>query len=164
MIFHMREWSEIEAVSGVRLRVSAEGGSICEIDLQPRAEPQGQRNDQNPVLRDAVRQLGAYFAGELGRFELPLAARGTPFQQRVWKALSQIPYAQTRSYGEIAAALGTPKSVRAVGAANGRNPIPIVVPCHRVIGADGSLTGYGGGLPLKKLLLELEARYAFRFR
>ena len=164
IIGHMREWCEMEPASGVRLRLAAEEDGISEIDLQPEGEPAGRHNDANLLLCEATRQLREYFAGERGRFELRLAARGTEFQRRVWRELERIPYGQTRSYGQIAAAVGAPRSVRAVGAANGRNPLPIVVPCHRVIGADGRLTGYGGGLPLKQLLLELEARYAFRFR
>lgn len=105
---------------------------------------------------DAVDQLEAYFAGKLTDFDLELDLRGTEFQQRVWKALLTIPYGETRSYGEIAEQIGAPGSARAVGLANGRNPIAIVVPCHRVIGSSGSLTGYGGGLERKQTLLELE--------
>ncbi|WP_263164329.1 methylated-DNA--[protein]-cysteine S-methyltransferase [Streptomyces sp. SCSIO ZS0520] len=101
-------------------------------------------------------QLAAYFAGELKEFDLPLAATGTAFQQRVWRALLDIPYGETRSYGELATALGNPKASRAVGLANGRNPVSIIVPCHRVIGADGSLTGYGGGIERKRGLLDFE--------
>lgn len=107
-------------------------------------------------FEEAIAQLDAYFAGTLKTFDLPVAPQGTPFQQRVWEALQAIPYGATRSYGDLAAAIGQPSAVRAVGAANGRNPISIVIPCHRVIGADGSLTGYGGGLPRKRRLLELE--------
>jgi methylated-DNA-[protein]-cysteine S-methyltransferase len=104
----------------------------------------------------AVDQLGAYFAGELTDFDIELDLRGTEFQRRVWKALLTIPYGETRSYGEIAEQIGAPGAARAVGLANGHNPIAIVVPCHRVIGASGSLTGYGGGLDRKRTLLELE--------
>jgi O-6-methylguanine DNA methyltransferase len=107
-------------------------------------------------LEEAARQLRAYFAGEAREFNLPLDMQGTEFQKRVWRELLAIPYGETRGYGEIAAAMGAPKAVRAVGAANGANPIPIVVPCHRVIGAAGKLVGYGGGLALKRRLLELE--------
>lgn len=110
------------------------------------------------VLVEAKRQLDAYFAGDLRRFDLPLAFDGTEFQARVWRLLTDIEYGETRSYGELASRLGNPNASRAVGAANGRNPISIVVPCHRVIGADGSLTGFGGGLPIKRFLLELERR------
>ncbi len=109
-------------------------------------------------LREAVRQLEAYFAGELTEFTLPLAPEGTGFQRSVWAALCGIPYGETISYGELARRIGKPQAVRAVGAANGQNPIAIVVPCHRVIGADGKLTGYGGGLPIKEALLALERK------
>lgn len=108
----------------------------------------------------AVEQLEAYFAGTLQEFDLALDARGTPFQTRVWTALRAIPYGQTCSYRDIAERIGAPKAVRAVGLANGRNPISIIVPCHRVVGANGSLTGYGGGLDNKRLLLDLERRTA----
>ncbi len=109
------------------------------------------------VLADAVRQLDAYFAGGLVSFDLPLELHGTEFQRRCWLALASIPYGRTVSYGEQAHRLGLgPDAARAVGAANGRNPLPIVLPCHRVIGSDGSLTGFGGGLHVKRLLLEHE--------
>ncbi|WP_428265900.1 methylated-DNA--[protein]-cysteine S-methyltransferase [Haliangium sp.] len=101
-------------------------------------------------------QLDEYFAGARQRFELALCPHGTPFQRRVWDALTEIPYGVTISYGELAGRLGQPKAVRAVGAANGRNPLPIVIPCHRVIGADGSLTGFGGGISVKRALLAVE--------
>lgn len=107
---------------------------------------------------EAKRQLDAYFAAELMEFDLPLEAYGTEFQQRVWKALRTIPYATTISYAELARRIGNPKASRAVGMANGANPLSIIVPCHRVIGANGSLTGYGGGLEAKKYLLDLERR------
>ncbi len=107
-------------------------------------------------VADVVDQLNAYFAGELIDFDVELDLRGTEFQQRVWKALLTIPYGETRSYGEIAEQIGAPGAARAVGLANGHNPIAIIVPCHRVIGASGSLTGYGGGLHRKQTLLELE--------
>jgi len=112
--------------------------------------------EDKSAFAEAARQLEAYFAGELRHFELPVQLDGTEFQRRVWSALVEIPYGETRSYGEIAAAIGRPGASRAVGLANGRNPIGIVVPCHRVVGADGSLTGYGGGLDRKRWLLELE--------
>jgi methylated-DNA-[protein]-cysteine S-methyltransferase len=108
-------------------------------------------------FEEAVAQLRAYFAGELTEFDLPLAMHGTEFQRRVWTGLREIPFGETISYGELAARVGSPGASRAVGLANGRNPIAIIVPCHRVIGADGSLTGYGGGLDRKVWLLEHEA-------
>lgn len=111
----------------------------------------------SPVLAEATRQLEAYFSGELLAFDLPLELQGTEFQRRCWLALASIPYGQTVSYGEQARRLGLgPDAARAVGAANGQNPLPIVLPCHRVIGANGSLTGFGGGLDVKRYLLELE--------
>ena len=108
------------------------------------------------VLDEAVRQLEEYFGGERHDFDLPLALEGTPFQRRVWDALLGIPYGQTVSYGQLADRIGQPTASRAVGLANGRNPVSIIVPCHRVVGANGSLTGYGGGLDHKQRLLELE--------
>ncbi|KNB53545.1 methylated-DNA--[protein]-cysteine S-methyltransferase [Streptomyces caatingaensis] len=109
---------------------------------------------------ETARQLAAYFAGELTRFDLPLALHGTPFQRRVWAALQEIPYGTTVSYGELAGRIGSPGASRAVGLANGRNPVGIIVPCHRVVGADGSLTGYGGGLDRKRRLLAFEREVA----
>lgn len=109
-----------------------------------------------PLFQQARRQLEEYFAGERQVFSLPLSPRGTDFQRRVWQALQAIPYGQTCTYGDIARQVGSPKAFRAVGMANHRNPISIIIPCHRVIGASGGLTGYGGGLPLKQALLELE--------
>jgi methylated-DNA-[protein]-cysteine S-methyltransferase len=144
------------------LRIVAHDAVITAIEFSPFVappvgEPIGERRDDEPVLRSAVDQLTAYFAGDLKEFDLPLAPRGTPFQQRVWQQLVAIGYGETASYGEVARRLGlTNASSRAVGLANGRNPIPIVVPCHRVIGANGTLTGYAGGLPRKQRLLELE--------
>ena len=116
------------------------------------------RRDAAPFA-EARRQFEAYFNGELAEFELALAPRGSDFQCRVWAALCDIPYGITISYGELAQRIGNPNASRAVGLANGANPLAIVVPCHRVIGANGSLTGYGGGLPTKKFLLELERRH-----
>ncbi len=115
-----------------------------------------------PVRDDAInseakRQLDEYFAGRRRSFDLPLDLYGTPFQHRVWQELTRIPYGETRTYKDLAVAIGAPKAVRAIGGANNRNPVPIVVPCHRVIGSNGALVGYGGGLPIKEFLLRLEA-------
>jgi methylated-DNA-[protein]-cysteine S-methyltransferase len=115
-----------------------------------------------PVLAEAASQLGAYFAGELTSFDLPLQLDGTGFQRTVWAGLQEIGYGETISYGELAKRIGQPSASRAVGLANGRNPVAIVVPCHRVIGADGSLTGYGGGLDRKRFLLAMEQRNSGR--
>jgi methylated-DNA-[protein]-cysteine S-methyltransferase len=115
------------------------------------------KQDKAPFA-EVVRQLQAYFRGELKIFDLPLAMEGTEFQLRLWNALRAIPYGETITYALLAERIGKPKAVRAVGLANGSNPIPIIVPCHRVIGSDGSLTGFGGGLSTKKRLLELESK------
>jgi len=116
------------------------------------------KTEETKVLQEARKQLQEYFNGSRKKFNVPLNPHGTAFQQKVWKALQEIPYGQTRSYGEIAAAIGNPKASRAVGGANNKNPIMIFIPCHRVIGADGSLVGFGGGIEVKKYLLELEQR------
>lgn len=110
----------------------------------------------SPVLKETARQLSEYFSGKRREFSLPLSPKGTEFQLRVWRALETIPYGETRSYGDMARLIGSPKACRAVGMANHRNPISIIVPCHRVVGANGSLTGYGGGLDAKRFLLDLE--------
>ena len=115
-----------------------------------------QEEPQNPLLQDTMRQLQEYFAGTRKSFSIPLDLQGTDFQKKVWNVLLSIPYGETRSYSDIARAIGKPDAVRAVGAANGRNPLSIIVPCHRVIGQNGSLTGYAGGLEIKKMLLDLE--------
>jgi methylated-DNA-[protein]-cysteine S-methyltransferase len=115
---------------------------------------------QQPILRETERQLGEYFAGARTRFDLPLEAHGSEFEKKVWRALRRIPYGKTRSYLDLAKAIGSPNACRAVGAANSRNPLPIVVPCHRVIGANGKLTGFTGGLARKAMLLAHEARAA----
>lgn len=125
-----------------------------------RPEPEWREDPSG--FAEVRRQLEAYFAGELTDFELPLAPRTTPFQGRVLAELRKVPYGTTVSYGELARRVGNPKASRAVGLANGRNPIPIVIPCHRVIGANGNLTGYGGGLPVKRQLLALEQSFAGR--
>ncbi|MEQ8765259.1 MAG: methylated-DNA--[protein]-cysteine S-methyltransferase [Planctomycetota bacterium] len=131
------------------------------IDFPRNGEPAppdlGSRPDTEGVLGEAARQLEEYFAGRRHTFELKLNPRGTDFQKSVWRALLEIPFGGTTSYGELAKKLGRPTASRAVGAANGSNPIPIIVPCHRVIGKNGQLTGYAGGLPIKKQLLEHEA-------
>lgn len=116
----------------------------------------GGAQDASPLLDAAEAQLREYFAGARRTFDLPLAPHGTAFQQRVWTALRAIPYGETRTYGELAAAIDSPNASRAVGMANHRNPIPIIIPCHRVIGANGTLTGYAGGLEIKRRLLALE--------
>ena len=122
-------------------------------------EPAGPDGPDAALLAAAAGQLAGYFAGQRTEFELPLATSGTEFQRRVWGALRDIPYGETISYGELARRIGSASASRAVGLANGKNPVSIIVPCHRVVGADGSLTGYGGGLDRKRFLLDLEQRY-----
>ena len=144
------------------LRVVGDDGGIERIDLpnaaasDPDPEWREQRRSLPGSLREAKRQILQYFEGERRDFDLPLAPAGTAFQRRVWDELRRIPYGETVSYGELARRVGRPTASRAVGAANGRNPLAIVVPCHRVIGADGTLVGYGGGLPVKEALLAHE--------
>lgn len=133
----------------------ADGDGLACVHL-PHHAPAPERDRDRAVLRAARAQLTEYFAGQRTRFALPLCPRGTPFQHEVWRLLQDIPFGTTTSYGALARAIGRPSASRAVGAANGRNPIAIIVPCHRVIGADGSLTGYAGGLPAKRWLLAHE--------
>ena len=138
-----------------RLRLVSDGAALLRVEFEGQHGTDGRElNDQ--VLTDAIRQLREYFSGQRREFNLPLAQEGTDFQQRVWQALTAIPYGESRSYRDIAVALGNRQAVRAVGAANGRNPLPIVVPCHRVVGSDGSLIKYTGGLEIMRTLLELE--------
>ncbi len=148
-------WTVIDSPVG-QLRLVEHDGALTQIEFHPFHEqdgrPRGARDDDQPVLVEA-----AYFDRDLKDFDLPLAPVGTDFQQMVWKGLCQIGYGETSSYGELAHRLGkTNAASRAVGLANGRNPIPIVIPCHRVIGANGTLTGYAGGLERKQTLLQLE--------
>lgn len=137
------------------LGLFAEDDQLVGLSLPDRPAPTGPRR-RTAVLVRAAAQLDEYFAGERRDFDLPLAPRGTPFQVAVWRALARIPFGETCSYGELARTVGRPSASRAVGAANGANPIAIILPCHRVIGASGTLTGYGGGLPLKRWLLDHE--------
>jgi methylated-DNA-[protein]-cysteine S-methyltransferase len=132
--------SDGEALTGIR---------FLDRNDAPTSRPAG-------VLAEAARQLRAYMAGELREFDLPLRPSGTEFQLRTWRGLQTVPFGETISYAELARRIGRPRAARAVGAANGQNPLPIVLPCHRIIGSDGGLTGYGGGLPIKRWLLELE--------
>jgi methylated-DNA-[protein]-cysteine S-methyltransferase len=153
-------YTEIESPIGPLLLAADESG-LREIRFvhgrHPATPDPAWTKDQAP-LKETVRQLKTYFAGELEDFDLPLAPQGTPFQLSVWKRLCEIPYGETISYGQLAGRIGNPNASRAVGLANGSNPIPIIIPCHRVIGSNGKLTGYGGGLPIKEKLLALERR------
>ena len=143
---------------GDLLVATEDGAGLSRVWLPP-AEPQAgwRRDDELPILAEARAQLLAYFAGERTSFDLTLAPRGTTFQRKVWDALCRIPYGVTRTYGQIADEVGAPGSARAVGSANHDNPIAIVVPCHRVVGANGTLVGYAGGLAQKRALLDLES-------
>ena len=152
-------FAQIDTPIGPLLAAAPDDGDALAGLWFDRAPAEGWERDDTPFadLRD---QLGAYFAGDLRSFDLPLAAVGSPWQREVWDALRAIPYGSTLSYGRLAAQLGRPAAARAVGAANGRNPISLVVPCHRLIGASGGLTGYAGGLPRKEWLLRHEGRGA----
>ncbi len=143
------------------LLLTADGSGLREIlfvDGRTTAVPDPAWREDAAPLAEVIRQLKAYFAGTLEEFDLPLSPKGTAFQLGVWKSLCEIPFGTTISYGELARRIGNPKASRAVGLANGSNPIPIVIPCHRVIGSNGKLTGYGGGLPIKEKLLALERK------
>jgi methylated-DNA-[protein]-cysteine S-methyltransferase len=149
-----------------KLLIAGDGESVRIIAFprngRPRDPQPGWIEGSTGTIEETVRQLREYFAGRRKEFELPLAPEGTKFQKSVWRELQDIPYGRTISYGELARRIGNPKASRAVGAANGANPIPIVIPCHRVIGANGKLTGFGGGLPVKEKLLDLESQAANR--
>lgn len=152
------QYLEMDSPVGTLLLAGSDRGlQLIGFDQGSMARTAGADWQHVPTAFAAVRQqLGEYFAGRRQAFQLALDPQGTAFQQAVWQALLEIPYGETRSYQQVAQVLGKPKAVRAVGSANGRNPLPIVVPCHRVIGSDGSLTGFGGGLDNKRLLLALE--------
>ena len=141
-----------------KLGIAEKDGAICGVFFKTGKTPDGFEKAETPLIKKAAAQLDEYFNGKRIVFNLPLKLNGTDFQIDVWKALQNIPFGETRSYGEIAAMIGKPKASRAVGMANNRNPIVIIVPCHRVIGHDGSLTGFGGGIELKRRLLELEQK------
>lgn len=163
-------WSRLKPVAGLTIHFAATSDGLCRVSLNTGAVPflsklrrefpllDWWRDDEHTVLARARWQLEAYFERKLTKFDLPLWMNGTSFQRRVWHALREIPCGETRSYREIAESIGAPRAARAVGAANGRNPVPIIVPCHRVIAADGSLGGYAAGLKTKRLLLGIETK------
>lgn len=156
-------WTMIDSPLGPLLLTANEqgiSGLLMDADIDEQIQPSAGWVEDPARFEEAREQLEEYFAGQRTEFELPLSATGTEFQCEVWAALRTIPYGQVRSYGEIAAQIGRPGASRAVGLANGRNHIAVIVPCHRVIGASGALTGYGGGLHRKRLLLDLEAGFA----
>ena len=152
-------FTEIDSPVG-RMRLATDGDALRHIDFLVRPAdlraPAGWVRAEAP-FKKVIEQLDAYFAGALRDFDTPIEPRGTEFQQRVWRRLREIPYGRTISYSELAMRVGSPKGFRAVGLANGQNPIPLLIPCHRVIGKDGSLVGYGGGLGIKERLLALES-------
>lgn len=158
----MPEWTSVELAPGLILFVMAEGGVLRRAAfgkpgaLLPEGFERGGRNDREPVLEQAREELAQYVKGRLRRFRVPFELEGTHFQCEVWKALFEIPFGQVRTYGEVARAVGRPGAARAVGAAAGKNPLPVIVPCHRVVGAGGALTGFSGGLETKRRLLEIE--------
>jgi len=161
----MTEWTAARLSPGLSLFAAAEGGLLRRAVFgDPEAPPEmfrgWRRNDDEPVLAQARRELEEYAAGRRRIFEVPFELEGTHFQCEVWKALFEIPYGEVRTYGELARAAGCPGASRAVGAAAGRNPLPVIVPCHRLIGAGGALTGFAAGLAIKKWLLELEGAFA----
>ena len=162
----MPAWSIITPATDTTLRIAAGERGICSVFFITSCSEipagDGERRDRHPLIREAARQLKLYFQGKLRDFDLPLEMEGTPFQRKVWSYLQTIPYGQTRSYGQLAAAIGNPNASRAVGAANGQNPIPIIVPCHRVINSDGGLGGFSCGLAYKQRLLELEGARTYR--
>ena len=155
---------ELPLLGPVTVAATAEGVVLVALEAREAAVarlarrfPKAALVEGGPLCEAALAQLAEYAAGERTRFELPLAPGGTPFQQSVWEAVGAVPYGQTRTYRQIAEAVGRPAAVRAAGAANGANPLCVIIPCHRLLGSDGSLTGYEYGLPMKKALLELEA-------
>ena len=157
-------YKEINSPVG-KLKIVASAKHLVAVEWE--VEPGNRKRDnpakfdpRHPILCETERQLGEYFAGKRTQFDLPLEARGSEFEKKVWRALEKIPYGKTRSYLDLARAIGSPKACRAVGAANSRNPLPIIVPCHRVIGANGKLTGFAGGLDRKATLLAHEAHAA----
>ena len=152
----MRRRKTIQSPLG-SLTLVEEDGALVQLAFDGYTVLESEEVD-SPLLREAERQLASYFAGQLQVFSLPLCTRGTPFQEKVWCALQKIPYGETRTYGELAAMIGQPTAARAVGGANHRNPLAIIIPCHRVVAAHGGLGGYGGGLDKKQWLLALEKK------
>lgn len=154
----MYDWCDFHVRDGFAISIETGPLGIRHVQFGAR----GVADHSSPLMREVLDQFRLYFAGALRAFRLPLEIIGTPFQKNVWGELQKIPYGETRSYSQLARQIGAPRAVRAVGAANGRNPIPIIVPCHRVIGASGKLVGFGGGLDWKRFLLDLEATHAER--
>ncbi|NLM73573.1 MAG: methylated-DNA--[protein]-cysteine S-methyltransferase [Clostridiaceae bacterium] len=147
----------IETMIG-KVGIAGDEKSISDIIFNPDTDSEDFNYTETPILKEAAKQLEEYFAGKRKTFDLPLSPKGTDFQRKVWDVLTRIPYGETLSYGDVAKKIGNPKACRAVGMANNKNPIPIIIPCHRVIGSSGKLVGYGGGLHIKEKLLELEQK------
>jgi len=147
----------IETMIG-KVGIAGDEKSISDIIFNPDTDSEDFNYTETPILKEAAKQLEEYFAGKRKTFDLPLSPKGTDFQRKVWDVLTRIPYSETLSYGDVAKKIGNPKACRAVGMANNKNPIPIIIPCHRVIGSSGKLVGYGGGLHIKEKLLELEQK------
>lgn len=141
------------------LMIEENGEGITRISLTEQEDWEALEKRETPLLQEAIKQINGYLAGETKAFDLPLSPQGTAFQQKVWQALRQIPYGETRSYKQVAEAIGQPNASRAVGGANNKNPLMIVVPCHRVVGAKGDLVGYAGGIEVKAELLQIEASH-----
>ena len=160
----MTRFARLSTPLGPMLAVAQDAALVAldfaDAKYAPAIDPAWIEDPAWPPLRDCAAQVADYFAGERGRFDLPLAPRGTPFQRRVWREIAGVPYGETITYAELARRAGSPGSARAAGAATGRNPLALVVPCHRIVAADGSLTGYAGGLGRKARLLELEGALA----
>lgn len=163
LVLRVKNYMELYFDGVGRILLADEDGRLAELGfLKERALPAGLNLEETPLLCEARRQLEEYFDGSRRAFELPLAPKGTPFQLRCWEALQKIPYGRTATYADIARAAGSPKGFRAAGLANNRNPIAIIIPCHRVIGSNGKLVGFGGGLEVKAFLLRFEAAMAAR--
>ena len=152
----MVRWTRIDPAEGITLHIAGSEAGISRISFSGDMPADWTRSDTDPLLKEAARQLTSYFHRDLRQFDLPLDLQGTAFQQKVWKGLLGIPYGKVICYAELAERIGSPKAFRAVGGANGRNPVPIVVPCHRVINADGGIGGFSSGLDYKWRLLEIE--------
>jgi methylated-DNA-[protein]-cysteine S-methyltransferase len=142
-----------------RIGIAEENGCVTHLYFATDTLPENEEEGESAVITEAFSQLEAYLGGELKTFTVPLALHGTDFMRSVWKVLCEVPYGKTASYKDIAVTIGNPKAVRAVGSANNRNPVPLFIPCHRIIGSNGKLTGYRGGLEVKEKLLDLEKRY-----
>lgn len=151
----MKYFQNLETILG-KIEIVEENEKIIEVNVDQQRSQTGKLNQETPLLKEAKKQLEEFLKGKRKKFNLPLEAKGTPFREKVWKELEKIPYGEKRCYQEIAKAIGNPKGARAIGMANHNNPIPIFIPCHRVIGKNGKLVGYGLGIDRKEILLKIE--------